>query len=230
MLLWYCMRGSTCYCLYLFAYWYLNISVQKIDEKAVNEVYKKVLDNYFRWCKYLRTRMAWTRFWSLHFLLNQIRCFAIQVMNLFFLYWYIWVPFSVLMQLIGRGSFFWFHCTFLYGERLQMFDFSLNAFATYSTMYTSALELLAFLFVVCFHKTCPTLLLLKRVGWDFWYHILSHAWLENFNFLYLVLADGKGARCNPGSWRSLCCKKLWNGKWFSFIPWESDMPHLWNIG
>ncbi|CAO2824721.1 unnamed protein product [Amaranthus hypochondriacus] len=32
----------------------------KIDEKAVNEVYKKVLDNYFRWCKYLRTRMAWT--------------------------------------------------------------------------------------------------------------------------------------------------------------------------
>ncbi|XP_021762040.1 callose synthase 10-like [Chenopodium quinoa] len=31
----------------------------KIDEKAVYEVYQKVLDNYFKWCKYLRIRIAW---------------------------------------------------------------------------------------------------------------------------------------------------------------------------
>ncbi|KAK9734060.1 hypothetical protein RND81_04G111900 [Saponaria officinalis] len=31
----------------------------KIDEKAINEVYNKVLDNYFKWCKYLRIQMAW---------------------------------------------------------------------------------------------------------------------------------------------------------------------------
>ncbi|XP_042505400.1 callose synthase 10-like isoform X2 [Macadamia integrifolia] len=31
----------------------------KIDEKAINEVFLKVLDNYIKWCKYLRTRLAW---------------------------------------------------------------------------------------------------------------------------------------------------------------------------
>uniref|UniRef100_A0A803KQG1 1,3-beta-glucan synthase component FKS1-like domain-containing protein n=1 Tax=Chenopodium quinoa TaxID=63459 RepID=A0A803KQG1_CHEQI len=31
----------------------------KIDEKAIYEVYLKVLDNYFKWCKYLRIRIAW---------------------------------------------------------------------------------------------------------------------------------------------------------------------------
>ncbi|CAN1239529.1 Callose synthase 10 [Linum grandiflorum] len=31
----------------------------KIDEKAINEVFLKVLDNYIKWCKYLRIRLAW---------------------------------------------------------------------------------------------------------------------------------------------------------------------------
>ncbi|XP_024025005.1 callose synthase 10 isoform X1 [Morus notabilis] len=31
----------------------------KIDEKAINEVFLKVLDNYIKWCKYLRIRIAW---------------------------------------------------------------------------------------------------------------------------------------------------------------------------
>lgn len=34
---------------------------QKIDEKAINEVFLKVLDNYIKWCKYLRIRLVWNR-------------------------------------------------------------------------------------------------------------------------------------------------------------------------
>uniref|UniRef100_A0A7N0RAG3 1,3-beta-glucan synthase n=1 Tax=Kalanchoe fedtschenkoi TaxID=63787 RepID=A0A7N0RAG3_KALFE len=34
----------------------------KIDEKAINEVFFKVLDNYTKWCKYLRIRLAWNSF------------------------------------------------------------------------------------------------------------------------------------------------------------------------
>lgn len=35
--------------------------IQKIDEKTINEVFLKVLDNYIRWCRYLRIRLAWNR-------------------------------------------------------------------------------------------------------------------------------------------------------------------------
>ncbi|XP_065873962.1 callose synthase 10 [Euphorbia lathyris] len=31
----------------------------KIDEKTINEVFLKVLDNYIKWCKYLRIRVIW---------------------------------------------------------------------------------------------------------------------------------------------------------------------------
>ncbi|TVU09023.1 hypothetical protein EJB05_42462 [Eragrostis curvula] len=34
--------------------------VQKIDERAVTEVFCKVLDNYIKWCRYLGKRVAWT--------------------------------------------------------------------------------------------------------------------------------------------------------------------------
>ncbi|WCJ36196.1 glucan synthase-like 8 [Euphorbia peplus] len=40
----------------------LGIPVQadpKIDEKTINEVFLKVLDNYIKWCKYLRIRVVW---------------------------------------------------------------------------------------------------------------------------------------------------------------------------
>uniref|UniRef100_A0A2P2MBL0 1,3-beta-glucan synthase n=1 Tax=Rhizophora mucronata TaxID=61149 RepID=A0A2P2MBL0_RHIMU len=33
----------------------------KIDEKAINDVFLKVLDNYIKWCKYLRIRLAYNR-------------------------------------------------------------------------------------------------------------------------------------------------------------------------
>ncbi|XP_068634434.1 callose synthase 10 [Aristolochia californica] len=32
----------------------------KVDEKAITGVFLKVLDNYMKWCKYLRIRLAWT--------------------------------------------------------------------------------------------------------------------------------------------------------------------------
>lgn len=41
----------------IFMFW----CAQKIDEKAVNEVFLKVLDNYIKWCRYLRIRLAWNR-------------------------------------------------------------------------------------------------------------------------------------------------------------------------
>ncbi|XP_011024097.1 PREDICTED: callose synthase 10 isoform X2 [Populus euphratica] len=40
----------------------LDLPIQadpKIDEKAINVVFFKVLDNYIKWCKYLRKRLAW---------------------------------------------------------------------------------------------------------------------------------------------------------------------------
>lgn len=45
------------FCTYLF----LGAIVQKIDEKAIKEVFLKVLDNYIKWCRYLRIRLAWNR-------------------------------------------------------------------------------------------------------------------------------------------------------------------------
>jgi hypothetical protein len=45
--------------LLLFSYVWWN--VQKVDEKTINEVFLKVLDNYIKWCRYLRTRVAWNR-------------------------------------------------------------------------------------------------------------------------------------------------------------------------
>ncbi|CAL9766223.1 unnamed protein product [Musa acuminata subsp. burmannicoides] len=34
-------------------------SEPKVDEKAVTEVFRKVLDNYIKWCRYLGARIAW---------------------------------------------------------------------------------------------------------------------------------------------------------------------------
>ncbi|KAH6758638.1 glucan synthase-like 8 [Perilla frutescens var. frutescens] len=34
----------------------------KLDERAVREVFLKVLDNYIKWCRYLRIRLVWNRF------------------------------------------------------------------------------------------------------------------------------------------------------------------------
>lgn len=35
--------------------------MQKIDEKAITEVFLKVLDNYIKWCRYLGIRIVWNR-------------------------------------------------------------------------------------------------------------------------------------------------------------------------
>lgn len=37
------------------------LSWQKIDEKAIKEVFLKVLDNYIKWCRYLRIRLVYNR-------------------------------------------------------------------------------------------------------------------------------------------------------------------------
>lgn len=53
----------------------------KIDEKAITEVFMKVLDNYIRWCKYLRIRLAWN---SLEAINRDRKCFLV---SLYFLIW-----------------------------------------------------------------------------------------------------------------------------------------------
>lgn len=53
----------------------------KIDEKAVTEVFLKVLDNYIKWCKYLRIRLAWN---SIEATNRDRRLFLV---SLYFLIW-----------------------------------------------------------------------------------------------------------------------------------------------
>ncbi|RXH96125.1 hypothetical protein DVH24_008625 [Malus domestica] len=54
---------------------------QKVDEKAINEVFLKVLDNYIKWCKYLRIRLAWN---SLQAIDQDRKLFLV---SLYFLIW-----------------------------------------------------------------------------------------------------------------------------------------------
>ncbi|XP_048137131.1 callose synthase 10 isoform X2 [Rhodamnia argentea] len=53
----------------------------KIDEKAVNEVFLKVLDNYIKWCRYLRIRLVWN---SLEAITRDRKLFMV---SLYFLIW-----------------------------------------------------------------------------------------------------------------------------------------------
>ncbi|XP_059441555.1 callose synthase 10 [Corylus avellana] len=53
----------------------------KIDEKAINEVFSKVLGNYIKWCKYLRIRLAWN---SIDAINRDRKLFLI---SLYFLIW-----------------------------------------------------------------------------------------------------------------------------------------------
>ncbi|XP_038685506.1 callose synthase 10 isoform X2 [Tripterygium wilfordii] len=53
----------------------------KIDEKAINEVFLKVLDNYIKWCKYLRIRLVWN---SLEAITRDRKLFLV---SLYFLIW-----------------------------------------------------------------------------------------------------------------------------------------------
>ncbi|XP_024168978.1 callose synthase 10 [Rosa chinensis] len=53
----------------------------KIDEKAINEVFLKVLDNYIKWCKYLRKRLVWN---SLQAINRDRKLFLV---SLYFLIW-----------------------------------------------------------------------------------------------------------------------------------------------
>lgn len=62
----------------------LGIPVQadpKIDEKAINEVFLKALDNYIKWCKYLRIRLAWNSMEAI----NRDR--KLFLVSLYFLIW-----------------------------------------------------------------------------------------------------------------------------------------------
>ncbi|KAF8021555.1 hypothetical protein BT93_G1872 [Corymbia citriodora subsp. variegata] len=53
----------------------------KIDEKAVNEVFLKVLDNYIKWCRYLRIRLVGN---SLEAITRERKLFMV---SLYFLIW-----------------------------------------------------------------------------------------------------------------------------------------------
>ncbi|RID61679.1 hypothetical protein BRARA_E00810 [Brassica rapa] len=53
----------------------------KIDEKAVNEVFLKVLDNYIKWCKYLRIRLVYNKLEAI----NRDR--KLFLVSLYFLIW-----------------------------------------------------------------------------------------------------------------------------------------------
>ncbi|XP_042393407.1 callose synthase 10 isoform X2 [Zingiber officinale] len=53
----------------------------KVDEKAISEVFRKVLDNYIQWCRYLRFRVAWNSLEAL----NKNR--KIILISLYYLIW-----------------------------------------------------------------------------------------------------------------------------------------------
>ncbi|KAJ0968111.1 hypothetical protein J5N97_025028 [Dioscorea zingiberensis] len=53
----------------------------KIDEKAISEVFKKVLDNYIKWCKYLGVRVAWNSLEAIS------RNRKVILISLYFLIW-----------------------------------------------------------------------------------------------------------------------------------------------
>ncbi|KAK9066428.1 hypothetical protein SSX86_013750 [Deinandra increscens subsp. villosa] len=53
----------------------------KIDERAITEVFLKVLDNYIKWCKYLRKRLVWN---SLQAINKDRKLFLV---SLYFLIW-----------------------------------------------------------------------------------------------------------------------------------------------
>ncbi|CAK7336614.1 unnamed protein product [Dovyalis caffra] len=62
----------------------LGIPIQadpKIDEKAINDVFLKALDNYIKWCKYLRIRLAWNSIEAI----NRDR--KLFLVSLYFLVW-----------------------------------------------------------------------------------------------------------------------------------------------
>ncbi|KAL6008465.1 hypothetical protein ACLOJK_033976 [Asimina triloba] len=58
-----------------------NGGINKIDERAITEVFLKVLDNYIKWCKYLRIRLAWNSTAAI----NQDR--KLIMISLYFLIW-----------------------------------------------------------------------------------------------------------------------------------------------
>ncbi|XP_010545981.1 PREDICTED: callose synthase 10 isoform X2 [Tarenaya hassleriana] len=62
----------------------LNIPGQndpKVDEKAINEVFLKVLENYIKWCKYLGTRLVYNKLEAI----NRDR--KLFLVSLYFLIW-----------------------------------------------------------------------------------------------------------------------------------------------
>lgn len=53
----------------------------KLDERAITEVFLKVLDNYIKWCKYLRIRLVWNSIQAI----NKDR--KLFLVSLYFLIW-----------------------------------------------------------------------------------------------------------------------------------------------
>ncbi|KAL3839046.1 hypothetical protein ACJIZ3_023637 [Penstemon smallii] len=62
----------------------------KLDERAVREVFLKVLDNYIKWCKYLRIRLVWNSLEAINrdrklFLISLYLCIWGEAANIRFL-------------------------------------------------------------------------------------------------------------------------------------------------
>ncbi|XP_076929044.1 callose synthase 10-like [Bidens hawaiensis] len=53
----------------------------QINERAITEVFMKVLDNYIKWCKYLRVRLVWNRLQAIN---KDSKLFLV---SLYFLIW-----------------------------------------------------------------------------------------------------------------------------------------------
>ncbi|XP_059644650.1 callose synthase 10 isoform X2 [Cornus florida] len=59
----------------------IPVKADPIDEKAITEVFLKVLDNYIKWCRYLRIRLVWN---SLEAINRERKLFMV---SLYFLVW-----------------------------------------------------------------------------------------------------------------------------------------------
>ena len=137
--------------------------LQKLDEAAVQVVFLKSLDNYIKWCNYLVIQPVWSKYESLvlnlpntwfqvilfqcfmkHMLLHAcgtrvsfidfilyyfaLHCWELQLVTLVNLCCAVW------NRLTEKRSCYLYHCTSLYGVKLQTSDFFLSAYATFFIM------------------------------------------------------------------------------------------------
>jgi len=138
--------------------------LQKLDEAAVQGVFLKSLDNYIKWCNYLVLQPVWSKyesivlnlpiiwfqfvlFWSFMKQMLLHACYTSVSFADFILYYF--ALFCWELQLLTPGnlhcavwslltkkrSCYLYHCTSLYGVKLQISDSFPSAYATYFIMW-----------------------------------------------------------------------------------------------